>query len=177
MKKIFCLFFVLLLILTPVAWGMDLIDINSASSKELERIIGIGPVLAQRIIEARPFSSLDDLIKIEGIGEVTLKKIKDQGLAGLARVNPETLPAKIPELKPVSEQALLPAAPIKAPEQKLSEVGPQITEKGAADIEEKVLNLLPREINNRSSLPLLIAFVVAIFSAGITLFLKKINKN
>jgi len=61
--------------------GVSSIDINTAPLEELEEIIGIGPVLAQRIIEARPFDSLDDLIKVKGIGETTLQKIKDQGLA------------------------------------------------------------------------------------------------
>ncbi|NMB66588.1 helix-hairpin-helix domain-containing protein [Candidatus Woesearchaeota archaeon] len=57
------------------------IDINSANLSELDKIITIGEVLAQRIIESRPFSSLDDLIKVKGIGNITLSKIKSQGLA------------------------------------------------------------------------------------------------
>jgi competence ComEA-like helix-hairpin-helix protein len=59
----------------------ECIDINSASLEELQKIYGVGPVIAKRIIEARPFSSLDDLIKVKGIGEKTLQKIKEQGLA------------------------------------------------------------------------------------------------
>lgn len=57
------------------------VDINTASAEKLDAIVGIGPTLAQRIIEARPFSSLDDLLRVKGIGEKTLQKIKDQGLA------------------------------------------------------------------------------------------------
>ena len=57
------------------------VDINAASKEELQKITGIGPVLAQRIIEARPFYSLNDLIKVSGIGEVTLQKILNQGCA------------------------------------------------------------------------------------------------
>ena len=72
---IFCLF------LPFVVQGASSIDINTAPLEELEEIIGIGPALAQRIIEVRPFNSLDDLIKVKGIGEITLQKIKDQGLA------------------------------------------------------------------------------------------------
>ena len=53
-----------------------LIDINAASKRELETISGIGPVLADRIIRSRPFTSVDDLIRIKGIGPVTLKKIR-----------------------------------------------------------------------------------------------------
>jgi competence ComEA-like helix-hairpin-helix protein len=57
------------------------IEINSASFEELQIITGIGPSLAERIIENRPYCMLDDLLKVPGIGEVTLQKIKDQGLA------------------------------------------------------------------------------------------------
>ena len=39
---------------------------------------GIGPVLAQRIVDARqsiPFTAPEDLLQVEGIGEKTLEKI------------------------------------------------------------------------------------------------------
>src|SRR5437667_642932 len=45
------------------------IDINSATEKELKMIPGIGPVMAVRIIAARPFRSADDLKKVNGIGD------------------------------------------------------------------------------------------------------------
>ncbi len=57
-----------------------LINVNMASLSELEGIPGIGPVLARRIVEYReqngPFTTYEDLLKVQGIGEKTLEKIK-----------------------------------------------------------------------------------------------------
>ena len=51
----------------PVA-SLPKLDVNAASLAELQNIPGIGPVVAQRIIEARPFKSADDLQRVKGIG-------------------------------------------------------------------------------------------------------------
>jgi DNA uptake protein ComE-like DNA-binding protein len=52
------------------------IDINKATEKELKMIPGIGPVMAGRIIAARPFRSADDLQKVNGIGDKKYAKIR-----------------------------------------------------------------------------------------------------
>jgi competence ComEA-like helix-hairpin-helix protein len=52
------------------------IDINTATEKELKMIPGVGPVLASRIIAARPFRSADDLKKVNGIGDKKYAKIR-----------------------------------------------------------------------------------------------------
>ena len=67
------------------------IDINSASIEELDNLSGIGPAYAEGIIDSRPFSSVDELIKVKGIGEKTLEKIKSQGLACVDSTNEENL--------------------------------------------------------------------------------------
>ena len=58
------------------------IDINRAPAAELTRLRGIGPALAQRIVEYRqqhgPFRSVDDLAQVRGIGAAKLKGLRDQ---------------------------------------------------------------------------------------------------
>jgi competence protein ComEA len=57
------------------------VNINSASAVELEALPGIGEVIAQEILDYRtangPFASVDDLLDVSGIGEVTLENIRD----------------------------------------------------------------------------------------------------
>ena len=80
MKKV--LFLLLLLIFTcPVLAMAEQININSATLSQLDELTGIGPTYAQRIIDNRPYSSVDDLDRVKGIGPATLQKIKNQGFA------------------------------------------------------------------------------------------------
>ena len=57
-----------------------LLNINTASEKELQTLPCIGPQMAQRIVEHREengnFSSVDALAEVKGIGEKTLEKLK-----------------------------------------------------------------------------------------------------
>lgn len=57
------------------------VDINSAPPEELERIIHIGPERAQQILRLRPFSSVDSMERIDGIGPKRLADIEEEGLA------------------------------------------------------------------------------------------------
>jgi competence ComEA-like helix-hairpin-helix protein len=58
----------------PAAAGK--LDVNSATADELENIPGVGPVLAERIIAARPFQSADDLSKVKGVGSKRYERIR-----------------------------------------------------------------------------------------------------
>ena len=58
------------------------ININTANSQELEKITGIGPVIAQRIVEYRekngPFQKIEDIKNVNGIGDVKFEKMKNE---------------------------------------------------------------------------------------------------
>ena len=59
---------------------MQIVRINSASAGELQQLPGIGPALAQRIVETRSrgrFNSTDDLLRVPGIGKAKLAKLRD----------------------------------------------------------------------------------------------------
>lgn len=53
------------------------INVNTASAHELESLPGVGPSRAQAIIDNRPYTSLDDLTRVPGIGAKTLESLAD----------------------------------------------------------------------------------------------------
>ena len=60
--------------------AVQIVRINSASASELQQLPGIGPALAQRIVETRSggrFNSADDLLRVPGIGKAKLAKLRD----------------------------------------------------------------------------------------------------
>ena len=66
---------------TPTPIGGALVNINTASRAELERLPRIGEVLADRIVEYRmangPYLRTDHLMAVRGIGPVIYEAIKD----------------------------------------------------------------------------------------------------
>ena len=65
----------------PSSAGETLVNVNTATAEELETLSGIGEVLAAAIIQYRdengPFTSVDELLEVSGIGEVTLEEIRE----------------------------------------------------------------------------------------------------
>ncbi len=68
----------------PVAAGAvagGLVNVNTATATELEELPGIGEVLAQRIVDYRtengPFTSVDQLLDVSGIGDSILDSIRE----------------------------------------------------------------------------------------------------
>jgi competence protein ComEA len=55
------------------------VNLNEASSEELERLPGVGPTKARAIVEhrrAHPFHKIDEITKVKGIGRKTYGKLR-----------------------------------------------------------------------------------------------------
>ncbi|MBX3617176.1 ComEA family DNA-binding protein [Nitrosomonas sp.] len=78
MKQLF-IFVTLLFLFTGTAFAA--VDLNTATQAELETLQGIGPAKAKAIVEYREkngvFTSVDDLIKVVGVGPGIIKQIRD----------------------------------------------------------------------------------------------------
>ncbi|NCC30527.1 MAG: helix-hairpin-helix domain-containing protein, partial [Chloroflexia bacterium] len=65
---------------THMAEGTQLIDLNRATSAELETLPGVGPVLAQRIVVRRTeqgaYTSVEQLRDVAGIGDKLFAQIE-----------------------------------------------------------------------------------------------------
>lgn len=80
----------------------ELVNLNTASEKELEALKGIGPATAKKIIENRPYKSVDELSKA-GLSAKTIKDLKPLVTVGPAVAEPakpaEAAPSKVAEPK------------------------------------------------------------------------------
>lgn len=75
------------LLLMPLsAMAVDLVNINTADATTLEQVNGIGPVKAKAIVAYRQsqgsFASVDELIKVPGIGSKSVDKMRAQLTVG-----------------------------------------------------------------------------------------------
>src|SRR5207245_2167302 len=77
--------FALMSLLLTINMAGAATDANTATKEDLDKIEGIGPAIAQKIVDERqkngPFKNLDDLQKrVPGIGETSVKKMAAEGL-------------------------------------------------------------------------------------------------
>ncbi|PYT40515.1 MAG: hypothetical protein DMG45_13180 [Acidobacteria bacterium] len=94
---------ILCLLLTPGALAKKPpakpVNINTATSEELQQVPGIGPATAEKILQMRKsygaFKSVDDLLAIRGLGPKRLEKMRRYLTVGKpAAAKPVPLPAK-----------------------------------------------------------------------------------
>src|SRR5690242_207275 len=73
------------------------IDINSASSVQLQEVPGIGPATAEKILAMRKsygaFKSVDDLLSVRGLGKKRLEKMRKY--LTVSKIQTSKQPAKI----------------------------------------------------------------------------------
>ncbi|MBZ0155989.1 MAG: helix-hairpin-helix domain-containing protein [Alphaproteobacteria bacterium] len=72
---------------TPFAKPPSKIDINTAGRETLERLPGVTPDIARKIIAGRPYSSVNDMLRA-GISSVTVQRIAPMVYAGPVPVRP-----------------------------------------------------------------------------------------
>ena len=56
----------------------NVVNLNTASQKELESLPGIGPVTAEKIIAGRPYGTIEELMERKIIGKAVFEKIKER---------------------------------------------------------------------------------------------------
>jgi competence protein ComEA len=60
----------------------EIVDLNTADVSQLDGLPGVGPAIAQAIVDHResngPFTSVDDLLDVRGIGEAKLADLRDR---------------------------------------------------------------------------------------------------
>lgn len=115
MKKIlFVIFYALSFSLSALSFSAyAAVDLNAASSTELQTVNGIGPKKAEAIIEYRKkngqFKSVDELDKVPGFGKATVDKVKKDISVG----NTKAVAAGKPDNVLKDAKASMPAPAVK----------------------------------------------------------------
>src|SRR3989344_6933372 len=82
MKHLFLIFATIILInFISASCNETQIDINTATPEELDLIVHVGNATAWKIINLRPFNSVDELEEVSGISANYVLDIKNQGIA------------------------------------------------------------------------------------------------
>lgn len=117
-KKLLLIIAVSFLMFASPLFAMPPININKATVQELEQLKGIGPKIAQKIIEYRekngPFQKPEDITLVQGIGPKILETNKDLiVVSDDAQMNSKPVEGATP---PAKDQKSVPATtPAKAP--------------------------------------------------------------
>ena len=108
------------------------VDLNTADQKALESLPGIGPALAKKIMEGRPFQSVDDLSRIKGMNKSKIDAIKDKVTVTAAKpMKPTPAPAAAkPQVTPAPAAAK--PEPTPAPAAAKPQPTPAVEERGGS---------------------------------------------
>lgn len=75
------------------AYAMDKIDLNTATSSQLQEVKGIGPKLAESIVKYRTehkgFKTLDELKSVRGVGPKNFERFKADLTVGRTKSSPK----------------------------------------------------------------------------------------
>jgi len=78
--------------MAQAAKAADPINVNTATTAQLETLPGIGPAMAKRIVEHRekngPFAKLEDLMQVKGIGEKAFLRLRPLLTTGAGAARP-----------------------------------------------------------------------------------------
>lgn len=91
---------IFLALLLPLP-ALALVNINSAGLEELDTLPGVGPSIAQKIVDARPFSNTSEIQNVQGIGGPGSKTYDD--IIGLITINGEIANVEIDESQESSD--------------------------------------------------------------------------
>lgn len=118
------------------------INPNLADASELVELPGIGPKLAERIIGDRPYSTIDDLQRVQGIGPSNLAQWQD-----ILTLNAEPGEPEIPEIVPEVKQAemLVSTMPEDVEQSIVDEVTSSITDIVEEPVEDIEIETIPQQ--------------------------------
>ena len=88
------------------------VDLNTAGLKTLETLPGVGRATAKRIIAARPFESVKDLMKVKGMSKAKVEALEDKVTVGAAhKAKPSaTAPPQAVEKRSAAPESATPPA-------------------------------------------------------------------
>ena len=121
---------------TPTPAVVAPVDLNMADQKALESLPGIGPALAKKIMEGRPYLGVDDLSRVKGMNKSKIAGIKDKVTVTAAKPMKSTTapPAAKPQVAPPPAAAKPEPAP--APPAAKPQAAPAVEKKEVAPSKE-----------------------------------------